>query len=298
MIQPIPITQSLSLCVLLPLAFANVAGQNNNPDVKSKAPFVNDTRLQSTKDEKPVWHLPEQAAGFVLAVGAFTTLGPFGTFDMTFLLRLLYWTLSLGAGWVFTSTAIFILRHFGFLHAEARLANIAICLIIAALPTALVVLVLEAVLRPSEQPFLRFDIMLYVLVVVFLVGGAVLLYVKGRLPKVTRLPQHLVFFKRLPPQLGTELISLSSQDHYVEVTTEKGRELIHMRLSDALEELRDYSGQQIHRSHWIAARAFRGTSRENNRLVVHLSDGRSLPVSRSFASDVRAMLPHVKSDPQ
>jgi DNA-binding LytR/AlgR family response regulator len=80
------------------------------------------------------------------------------------------------------------------------------------------------------------------------------------------------------------------------VTTARGRDLIHMRMADALEDLGDYPGQQIHRSHWISGHAFTGTSRDNGRLMAHLVDGRTLPVSRSFAPAVRRMAP-VRPEP-
>ena len=277
----------------LPLAFATAPGQNKGSDVKRGPHFVNDKPEHSTKSERPVWHLPEQAAAFVLATGTFTTLGPFGTFELVFWQRLIYWTLAIGAGWIFVSTSIMTMRRKGHLHQDSPVLRIALSIIIAAPPTSLVVMGLEAVMRPSDGPFLQPIIFVYVAFVCLVIGGAVVAYVRPRFAQPIKVPDYMIFMKRLPPHLGTNLISLSSQDHYVEVTTEKGRELIHMRLGDALEELSDYPGQQIHRSHWIAARAFQGTARENNRLVVRLSDGRSLPVSRSFTPAVRQMTPPV-----
>lgn len=133
--------------------------------------------------------------------------------------------------------------------------------------------------------------------VCLVVGGAVVAYVRPHLSAPLRIPTYVTFLKRLPPKLGTNLISLSSQDHYVEVITEKGRELIHMRFTDALHELRDYPGQQIHRSHWIAEHAFGGLTRENGRVMAHLSNGRSLTVSRSFTAAAREMAPAVPKTP-
>lgn len=273
------------------LAFAATSGQNKSTDVKRRLHFVNDKPKQSTKAERPAWHLPEQAAAYVLATGIFTTLGPFGTFEMVFWLRVIYWALAIGAGWIFVSSSIMAMRHKGWLDHESPVTRIALAIIVAAPPTALVVMALEYLLHPEDGPFLKPRIFLYVAVVCLVIGGSVVAYVRPRLVRPVKLPDYMIFMRRLPPHLGTELISLSSQDHYVEVTTDKGRELIHMRLGDALGELSDYPGQQVHRSHWIAARAFRGVTRENNRLVVRLSDGRSLPVSRSFAPAVREMTP-------
>ena len=258
--------------------------------VNNETTSVKKTPQHPPSDRSP-WHWPEQAGAYVLAVSIFTTLGPFGTFEMPFGWRLLYWALALASGWVFVASSIMTMRGRGFLHVDAPLARFAIAIIVAAPPTAMVVLLLESLLRPENGGFWKPEVFFYVAVVCLAVGGAVVAYVRPRFTLPGRDPTYPEFFKRLPPHLGTNLISLSSQDHYVEVVTDKGTELIHMRLSDALEDLKDYPGQQIHRSHWIAARAFLGTTRENKRLVVRLSDGRTLPVSRSYATEVRAMTP-------
>jgi len=63
--------------------------------------------------------------------------------------------------------------------------------------------------------------------------------------------KNSAFFLRLPESLGTDLISLQSQDHYVEVKTTLGSKLILIRLSDAIRELELIEGLQVHRSWWV-----------------------------------------------
>lgn len=254
--------------------------------------------FQSSKPERSAWHWPEQAGAFALAVALFVTLGPFGTFEMPLPQRALYWSIAFAAGWFFVSATILALRRLGILHIDAPVAHYGLAIIAAALPTSVAALFLESVMRPETGQFWLPGVFFYVTVVCLTVGSAVIAFVRARFSEPVEAPVYAGFFKRLPAHLGTNLISLSSQDHYVEVTTDLGRELLHMRLGDALEELSGYPGQQIHRSHWIAARAFLGTTRENNRLAVQLSDGRTLPVSRSFASDVRAMTPLTPAPPE
>ncbi|MCV6547781.1 MAG: LytTR family transcriptional regulator [Cohaesibacter sp.] len=90
------------------------------------------------------------------------------------------------------------------------------------------------------------------------------------------------FFERLPKHLGQELLWISSQDHYLDVKTTKGKDMILMRLSDAEKELADYPGARIHRSHWVADKAVCATRTIEGRLFVHLSDETTLPVSRTY----------------
>lgn len=100
----------------------------------------------------------------------------------------------------------------------------------------------------------------------------------------------LPFHQRLPEKLGTDLISLQAQDHYVEATTTQGSELILIRLSDAIRELGEVSGIQVHRSWWVTHKHVVEQKRIKNKLHLILSDGSAVPVSRTYSADVKAAL--------
>ena len=57
-------------------------------------------------------------------------------------------------------------------------------------------------------------------------------------------------------------------DHYTEVLTAGGRELLLLRFSDALKEVGDTPGIRLHRSHWIADSHVAGIGQRDGRLVV------------------------------
>jgi len=93
---------------------------------------------------------------------------------------------------------------------------------------------------------------------------------------------------RLPlPQRG-RLLHLAVNDHYVDVTTDKGTTLVLIRLSDAIRETAPVPGLQVHRSHWIALDAVRRAARRSGKPVLELENGREVPVSRSFLAATRA----------
>ena len=97
---------------------------------------------------------------------------------------------------------------------------------------------------------------------------------------------------RLMARLGQEvrgaILSLSVRDHYVEVWTERGTESLLMRFADAMAELDGIDGMQVHRSHWVAVAAVAGAERERGKTFLRLSDGRLVPVSRSYKAEVEA----------
>jgi hypothetical protein len=102
-------------------------------------------------------------------------------------------------------------------------------------------------------------------------------------------PNADAFLRRLPPQIGRDLLCLEMQDHYVEAHTSTGSFLLLMRLRDAAAELGD-TGLQVHRSWWVAHRAVEGIEQEGRRTLLRLRGGRRVPVSRASLPQVRAAL--------
>ncbi len=104
----------------------------------------------------------------------------------------------------------------------------------------------------------------------------------------SRTPEPPALLSRLKPENRGPILRLSAEDHYTMTVTSRGRELILIRFSDALSELAETEGTQIHRSHWIARAAFEALASRDGKLLARLKDGTELPVSRSFASEVKA----------
>lgn len=96
------------------------------------------------------------------------------------------------------------------------------------------------------------------------------------------------FPDRLPPRLrGATIRAVQAEDHYLRIHTDRGSDLILMRLSDALEELDGLEGAQTHRSWWVARDAVRDVARGDGRASLTLDGGIIAPVSRRYAKDLR-----------
>lgn len=96
------------------------------------------------------------------------------------------------------------------------------------------------------------------------------------------------FVERLPLHLrSARLIAVEAEDHYLRVHTDRGSDLILMRLSDALGELEGLEGAQTHRSWWVAKDAVRSASRGDGRATLTLEGGLTAPVSRRYARALR-----------
>ena len=97
------------------------------------------------------------------------------------------------------------------------------------------------------------------------------------------------FLDRLPPRLrGAVIHAVQAEDHYLRIHTDRGSDLILMRLSDAVAELQGLEGAQTHRSWWVARDAVRDVRRGDGRATLTLEGGISVPVSRRHARALRA----------
>ena len=93
--------------------------------------------------------------------------------------------------------------------------------------------------------------------------------------------------KRLSPEVRGRVLRISGQDHHVEIITEAGKEMLRLRLMDAIGEMDTVEGYCTHRSHWIARSAITGIKRENShKITIFLSNGDSVPVSRKYKPEL------------
>ncbi len=97
-----------------------------------------------------------------------------------------------------------------------------------------------------------------------------------------------MFKDRLPQRLRHgELLAITSEDHYLRVFTTHGDDLVLMRLADAERELAEADGMRVHRSWWVARAAVEHVQRIDGKLRLHLSNGVTAPVSRTYAPALR-----------
>lgn len=95
--------------------------------------------------------------------------------------------------------------------------------------------------------------------------------------------------EKLPPKLArADLIAIEAEDHYLRVHTTLGDALILMRLTDAVEALKDRAGFRTHRSWWVARDAVEHARFRQGRGELTLANGIKVPVSRAFAATVKA----------
>ena len=98
-----------------------------------------------------------------------------------------------------------------------------------------------------------------------------------------RFTQRLTRFADLHAE---ELLAIEAEDHYIQVHTLRGKELIYYRFRDALEELAPLDGLRIHRSTWVSRAAVTRVEGSGRNLQVVLVSGERLKVSLSHRGAV------------
>lgn len=240
-------------------------------------------------------HWPRLTLIFVMAVVIFTITGPFGSYEsLSAGPRLLYWTVLMTGCGLFIHLGITFAIYMPALSHYPRFLRLLIGVAIASIPATLVVAGVEHFIRERLMdfyPLLWWRLWSTVAAVSVIIGHFNFMPPFARLQILNKLPSididRIPFLKRLPKEIGTALISISMEDHYARVITLRGEALVHVRLSEAISELKNYPGRQIHRSHWVALDSIVGIERNNRRLIVKTSNGEQLPVSNSYENNIR-----------
>ena len=76
---------------------------------------------------------------------------------------------------------------------------------------------------------------------------------------------------------------VQAHDHYLEISCDEQRFFVRGRMQDALAQLINCDGLQVHRSHWVARQNIRRIQRQGRDIKLLLLDNTVIPVARSRA---------------
>lgn len=231
-----------------------------------------------------------RGAAVAVISGLFLTFsGAFGTDDAPLGLRLAYWMGLMALGYLWGA---FVARFF-FNTGRRRTGNVWLDAIVASLvmsgPFTLVVWFASRAIFNSNIPLAGLPILFGSVLLVSLAITAInMLLETRRAAQAADTPAPVKFLERLPIRLrGGEVWAVEAEDHYLRLHTSKGQDLILMRLADAVSELEGIEGAQVHRSWWVARDAIADARRGDGRATLTLKDGSEVPVSRTYAGELR-----------
>ncbi|WP_340587405.1 LytTR family DNA-binding domain-containing protein [Erythrobacter alti] len=235
--------------------------------------------------------------GVVLAL-----IGPFGSFADPIGVRLVVWLGFAYIGYAVYSPIDGLARRLApQLDLPEWGLQVAGCMI-ASVPMAVAVYLLPRIPGPIVLPNLTWAVTHYFYVL--MVGGIITLLFailpRSRAVQLQAAPvarnatgtapsgsASASFLDRLPPELGSDLLALEMEDHYVRAHTALGSDLVLMRMRDAVAEVGDLEGAQVHRSWWVARGAVADVKREGRNVRLVLENGLEAPVSRANVTPLK-----------
>jgi len=98
------------------------------------------------------------------------------------------------------------------------------------------------------------------------------------------------FIDRLPAALlPAEVLAIKAEQHYIRVYSPTKEYMVLYRFSDALRELDDALGKQVHRSYWVNTQAISSIHAKAKDFSVRISTGVDIPVSTPYQGLMREL---------
>ncbi|MBU1539091.1 MAG: LytTR family transcriptional regulator DNA-binding domain-containing protein [Alphaproteobacteria bacterium] len=233
--------------------------------------------------------------GIGVAVGAGVVLaltGAFGTDIIPLWGRLAYWVSLILAGAMWANLCGRLIERIIDPDERPWLTVIALSAATAALVVVMVWLVTGLVFENRIYPVRRLMDFVSPVLVITVAISAINVFLNRPPPVQTHAGASGTaparFLERLTPKLrGATLRAVQAEDHYLRLHTDRGSDLILMRLSDAVAEMEGLEGARTHRSWWVARDAVREVKRGDGRATLTLEGGVVAPVSRRYARALR-----------
>ncbi|MEM7780834.1 MAG: LytTR family DNA-binding domain-containing protein [Pseudomonadota bacterium] len=247
------------------------------------------------------------AIGVVLAF-----IGPFGSFSEPLAYRLVSWVTFAWIGYAIYSSINGVADRLADALAMPRIFAWAVTVIVATVPMTAIVWSMRYVPGPVPLPSLEAALTTYFYVLV--VGGGITAFfymiedrrshassehssAKAKVEseadaaassasEETKPANPLL--DQLPAALGSAVIALEMEDHYVRVHTPLGSHLVLMRLRDAMGHVAEIDGRQVHRSWWVAKGAVEDVKRDGRNVRLVLGEQLEAPISRAQVSELKA----------
>ena len=242
---------------------------------KRVAPFVN--RVAALPGFRAL------AVGSLAAIALTTLVGAFGTGAIPTGPRLLFWTALVG-----TNAVLWQLWFAWRVRAPgdwSKAALVGAFLINAPLPFEISFFLRLCGIEQAADPVTSWAKALAISAAIVVMVMAL----RSRSPQVAQAIRPGTLLAKAGAAAADELLAIRAEDHYCRVCLAGGRTLlVQHRCADALGEVAQLDGAQVHRSVWVANRGFERARRSGRRWHLVLPDGTELPVSANSVAAVRA----------
>jgi DNA-binding LytR/AlgR family response regulator len=99
---------------------------------------------------------------------------------------------------------------------------------------------------------------------------------------------ELIKGSKLPAD--ARLIAIKAEQHYIQIWSDQGTDLVRYRFRDLAETLHNCNGNQVHRSWWVNLDDVKSYRQAGRKLELTIDTNLTVPVSLSYKNSVLAIL--------
>lgn len=99
------------------------------------------------------------------------------------------------------------------------------------------------------------------------------------------------FLRLLPPDLADFPDVIEAQENYINIYFGTQKHTLLYRFKEAVAEMGDLSGLQVHRSFWVRTDAIASFNKKQGRGEITMTSGQHVPVSRTYLKSVESLIP-------
>ncbi len=205
---------------------------------------------------------------------------PFGTDQLSLTSRVIYWSCWNGFSAILMFSLLEIARKLGF---QNYITTSIACSFIFAL-------IYTTAMSAIHSQFLPYQISAPPIIFLncFLIAIAIFTLVYLAIRQNNSKTSTPALQARLGKYPNAQILALCAQDHYVQIITNQGNELLRMNFSDAIEEMKGVAGLQVHRSYWVSKKSILKIDRKTQN--IELVNGSKIPISRRRLSTIKTTL--------
>ena len=93
---------------------------------------------------------------------------------------------------------------------------------------------------------------------------------------------------KLKPELGRDILALKAEGHFTRVFTPVGDELVYYKFGDAVAQMSNTNGTQVHRSYWIKTENLTAAKAPRGKVTLTLANGLTVPIGQTYLHHLRS----------
>ena len=234
----------------------------------------------------------------IVALVVLAVLGPFGTYEeFNIFERFLYWgAIIIFAGIIFEFAVPGFLYSQRLSHYMSRLPRFFSGVAVGSVVALVVVVTVEYVASDPIGLLLLPKVYFSVFVVASAICYVSFMSAFAQIPsEPTDINyERIVFFENYPNLNGARIRWISMEDHYARVVLENSEVMLHAPMREIEQQLKNYPGSRVHRSHWVANDAIQSIDRNGRAVMISVDTNTKIPLGKTYQKRIEALFSEIQ----